>query len=552
MTEEGKFSAADPGFAALPVDDLLVRHVDLIARIRLCFGLDAESFDRDITPLIRNYAACAHLLPATPDNYFRYPGGLLSLGLEVAFFSLQGTDAHIFSGRSTISVRRQLEPRWRLATFVGGLCCELHRLLSHLVVVDETGREWPGYLSPLGAWLQDLEAARYYVRWRPGAVETRGLGLIVLPQIAPSRLLQYLNDGNSVIVPHLLASIGGVSTYRDHNVLDGLVRRSLALVIDRNLHADSSRYGAPQFGSHLERYLVDAMRRLGSDDPAWVPNRDRSRVWFGRDGLFLTWPGAAADIVSLLEADQLAGIPKAPDTMLEILSGAGVLEPREGGNSLWRIHPPGARVPIDAVKLTSTAILFATERKHLEPLSDHLVCTSEASAPTAAAPRPPATGMQMSLLPVPPTAPATPTTEPARPQPRDVAAPRTEVSENKSPQAAGRAYALKAPLRLYPSVGEALTSILQLFESADPRTSARTVATGLFVPLSEFESRGIQAEFAIRALTDVRMLVHTQADGSATHTHGTGAGANVGLVISPTFVDGFDLEAFVVPSSAGS
>lgn len=156
------FSSVDPGFAAIPVDDLLASNEDLIARIRLCFGVDRDSFERDVMTLVRRYAACVLLLPATPDNYFNTPGGLLRLGLEVAFFSLQGTDAHIFSGRSTISTRRQLEPRWRHATFIGGLCCELHRLLSHVIVTDADGAQWSAYLSPLATWLEQRQAQRYF------------------------------------------------------------------------------------------------------------------------------------------------------------------------------------------------------------------------------------------------------------------------------------------------------------------------------------------------------------------------------------------------------
>ena len=124
------YPASDPGFAALPVNDLLVNEADLIARIKLCYGTDSASFERDVLTLVRRYAACVHLLPATADNYFSTPGGLLRLGLETAFFSLQGTNAHIFSGQMSISARRQLEPRWRHATFIAGLCCELHRLMS--------------------------------------------------------------------------------------------------------------------------------------------------------------------------------------------------------------------------------------------------------------------------------------------------------------------------------------------------------------------------------------------------------------------------------------
>ena len=95
------YPASDPGFAALPVDELLAGDADLIARIKLCYGADRDGFERDILALVRRYATCVHLLPATADNYFSKPGGLLRLGLETAFFSLQGTDAHIFSGRAT-------------------------------------------------------------------------------------------------------------------------------------------------------------------------------------------------------------------------------------------------------------------------------------------------------------------------------------------------------------------------------------------------------------------------------------------------------------------
>ena len=76
------YPASDPGFAAVPVEDLLAGEADLIARIKLCYGIDRDGFERDVLTLVRRYAACVHLLPATADNYFSKPGGLLRLGLE--------------------------------------------------------------------------------------------------------------------------------------------------------------------------------------------------------------------------------------------------------------------------------------------------------------------------------------------------------------------------------------------------------------------------------------------------------------------------------------
>lgn len=545
MPSGNPYPSADPGFADLPVEELLASNDDLIGRIRLCFGIDRESFERDVLVLLQRYAACVHLLPATADNYFSAPGGLLRLGLEVAFFSLQGTDAHIFAGRSTISARRQLEPRWRHATFIAGLCCELHHVLSHIIVADAAGDEWPAYLQPLAGWLKSRGAQRYFVRWRPNAVETRSLGVFALPHVVPLSVLQYLNAGNAVIVPHLLASIGGMPMYRDRNVLDGLVRRSLALVIDRNLQANADRYGAPQFGSHLERYLVDALRRLAASNSAWVPNREKTRVWFGREGLFLVWPQSAGDVQALLEADQLPGIPKAPETMLEVLLAAGVFEAQDAGHATWTIQPPDTKTLLEAVKLSSPAILFAGVDPTPTPLEARLVRRPGEPPPLASkVPSPPTvpSNAQLSLIEPPPPAGEV-TRAPAHDRsgtPAPVAPPR--ALEPPSPPA----LALKAPLRLNPAVRDAVAAVVETLNVGASPVAACTVANGLFIPLHELERRGIQPALALRALADVRMLVHVDPTRPPTISRDFGGDMTVGLVVDPRFIEGFDLAGFVL------
>ncbi len=536
-SSEHHYPPADPGFVGTAVGDILAEHHNLLARIRLCFGVDQETFARDALALIEAYAGYVHLLPATPDNYFRQPGGLLQLGLEVAFYALQGTDAHIFSGQSTITTRRQLEPRWRHATFVGGLCCELHRALASLIVVDANGNEWPAYLTPLATWLAERQVERYFVRWRAHVPEARSLGLFALPHVVQPAVLQNLSAGNSVIVPHLLASVGGLPVYREPNVLDSLVRRSLALVIDRNLKASADRYGSPQFGSHLERYLVDALRRLASAELTWVPNRERSRVWYGSDGLFLLWPQCAADAQVLLEADQLPGIPKSADTVLDLLLAAGVAEPRDSSRNTWLIQPPGAKGPLDAIKLTSPAILWSGPEASPHPLAGILATNLEPTRPVAAtagpAP-PPLPRGQMSLL--------------------DVAEadPSANVPATVSPaveEAAATLIALKAPMRLNPAVRDALGSIVATLNGDAHIAAACTVATGIFVPLAELERRGLQPALVMRALGDLRMLVQADANRPPTTSRDFGGVTTVGLILDPRFVAGLDLATFAIPES---
>jgi len=544
------YPASDPGFAALSVDELLTSEADLIARIKLCYGTDRESFERDVLTLIRRYAACVHLLPATADNYFSKPGGLLRLGLETAFFSLQGTDAHIFSGRMSISARRQLEPRWRHATFIAGLCCELHRLLSHVIVTDTVGEVWPAYLQPLAKWLLTRGAERYFLRWRPQAVEARGLCLFALPHVVSPALMADLSEGNTVIVPHLLASISGIPIYREHNIVDELVRRSLALVIDRNLAASADRYGSPQYGSHLERYLVDALRRLTNGNSAWVPNREKSRLWFGQDGLFLVWPGAAEDVQKLLEADQLAGIPKAPETMLEVLLAAGVFAAATG-RSTWHIQPPAAKCPLEAVKLSATGILFAG----IDPPPVALPVTLEFKPQSA----PDASPLQTQ----PPESPPSPISNdsqlPLIPQPEPPAknkthmAPVEEISLARTIEPISTpipaSFALHAPLRLNPVVRDALSNAVRTLNDGQGPATVCTVAQGVFVPLEEFVRGGVQPSLAMRTLAETNMLVKQDRHGPPTISCEFNGVVTIGIVLDPRYVSGLDLTGFVAPSA---
>lgn len=537
------YAPIDPGFEPSPVDDLLLSQTELINRIQLTFGLDASTFAREIRPAIAAYAGFVHLLPATASNYFDRPGGLLALGLEVGFYALQGTDAHIFSGQSTITTRRQLEPRWRHATFIGGLCCELHRALASLIVVDAGGNEWPAYLTPLATWIAERRIERYFVRWRAQAPEARSLGLFALPHVVEPAVLQYLSAGNVVIVPHLLASVGGLPVYREPNVLDSLVRRSLALVIDRNLKASADRYGSPQFGSHLERYLVDALRRLAAAEPAWMPNREKSRVWYGTDGLFLLWPQCAADAQALLEADQLPGIPKSVDTVLDLLLAAGVAEPRDSSHNTWLIQPPGAKGPLDAIKLSSAAILWSGPEASPHPLAGTLATNLEPTRPmsaTAGPPPPPLPRGQLSLL------------DAAEPDLSASVSLQPDAPATVSPaveEAAATLTALKAPMRLNPAVRDALGAIVATL-NGDARTAAAcTVATGIFVPLAELERRGLQPALAMRALGDLRMLVHADANRPPTVSRDFGGVTTVGLILDPRFVAGLDLATFAIPES---
>jgi len=545
---EFHYPSVDPGFPALDVDALLRGQQPLIDRIKLCFGMDRETFDQTIIPLLNRYATYVHLLPCTPDNYFNEPGGLLQIGLETAFYALQGTDAHIFSGRATISERTLLEPRWRHATFIAGLCAELHRPLSQVIVTDHAGHEWSPYVESLTAWLRTRSIERYFLKWRPQAYDSRALGLFALSHVVDQDRLQALATADAPIVPHLLATIAGIQLHREHNALEVLVRRALALVIDRFLLASAERYGKPQLGSHLERYLIDALRRLVAAGTNWTPNAEKSRVWFSIDGMFLAWPGAAEDVRKLLEADQLPGIPKAPQTILDILLNAGVFVPREDGSAGWLLHPPGGKPPLEAVKLSSPGVLFAELDKLPAALPTSLLTPPKSSEPgspppgaataTRASPAPmlsPSQRIRSSAskattsmqLPLPgttdsepdsgkaenaPPSSSQPSTSPLPPVPGSdcssdpQAQPTQPPEEPEAPRPSSLSPRLLAPLRLTPMVKEALQDMVATLVLEECHWAVHPMEGGLFVPLSALTSRKLDPPAALRALQDADML----------------------------------------------
>jgi conjugal transfer pilus assembly protein TraI len=498
-----------------------------------------------------------HLLPATPDNHFSLPGGLLRMGLEIAFYALQATDGQIFSGRSTISHRRQLEPRWRHATFIAGLCSELHRTLSHVIVIDAKGNEWPAYLGPLNDWLHSQSASRFFLRWIPHAQETRSLGVFALPQIIAPETLDYLAQGNSVVVPHMMACISGMPVYREHNILEDLVRRAAALVIDRDLQSSAERYGKPRLGSHLERYLVDALRRLVVSNALWMPNAEKSRVWYGEDGLYIVWPNAANDVRKLLEADQLPGIPKAPETLVEILIDAGVVEPSDGAHTTWAIFPPHCDTAIEAIRLASPSILLAAMDRPSEPLPYVLAKPRPESPapPTSAAASSIRSGQTIELPLALPAAPDTPlprhpTPVPtAQQRPDSVAGDELEFSVASSspagPTGAGvgarrPTFSLTAPLRLDAPLRAALGDVVDSFNRDGADVACCSTPTGLFIPLAEFERRAIEPALAMRSLADASMLVSSSSSKTKPVTRDFGGEVKTGIVIHPRFIAGFE------------
>ena len=243
-TAQGHIGRAAPReglLAAIDLSDLLANHAALIDRIRIGYAGAEGSFEAQVAPLIRRFAAFVHLLPATCDGHFRHPGGCLQCGLEIGFHALQAVDGQIFSARGTVPERRAAAPRWRAAALATGLCMEVHRPIFGATVHDEHGAQWNPLLIPLFDWLQQCGRERYSIEWPHTGVPPRPATLAILPRILGSSLIEFLADPDRTILDHMVAAIAAPPG-AEPNALGAIIEQTLSRVVARDLRRTPNRH----------------------------------------------------------------------------------------------------------------------------------------------------------------------------------------------------------------------------------------------------------------------------------------------------------------------
>jgi conjugal transfer pilus assembly protein TraI len=94
-------------------------------------------------------------------------------------------------------------------------------------------------------------------------------------------------------------------------VLGALVREADQASVEHDLRENHLDPAASALGVPVDRYLLDAMRRLVRGG-RWQINVPGARLWMLAEGLHVVWPAGAEDVVALLAADRVPGIPAIP------------------------------------------------------------------------------------------------------------------------------------------------------------------------------------------------------------------------------------------------
>ena len=343
------------GLPATHPDKLIETQRELIGQIREAGLASSEIFEQFYRQCLRRFASYAHLLPASQTHHHRGAGGLLRHAAEVALWSLQSGDRVLLPGEQAPRRRRELQPRWHLAVFLAALCHDVGKPVTDLAVTSRDGAQvWNPFVEDLYGWASRHQVDRYFLHWR----ENRGkkhqaISALIAERIIGPQGLAWIAAADTELVLWMMETING-SPSAENPIYDLVVRADQASV-ERDLRSLGVAFTGYEIGLPVERFLVDIMRRLVREG-TWGVNQPGSRLWHIDGHLYLVWPAAGEEIAALIHQEKIPGLPRTPNSLLDMLVErqlASVREDRADGHRYWVIAPAVLAEKISNIRLTA-------------------------------------------------------------------------------------------------------------------------------------------------------------------------------------------------------
>jgi len=367
-----RYPPVDTGIRVAAPGDVVASQRDLVLLLQRNLGVPRPEFEAKYLGPITRAAEIVNLLPATRDQHHASAGGLFRFCLTLAVKAAQSAEGRIFAANEAVERRRTTEAAWRHAAFLTGLCCELFRPLTLMVVLNERGEQWSPFLTSLTTWAGETGSQRVFVRWhKPDDLTTAAntLATWAVNAIAGNELLAALNDVKPAIVQTIFGVCGGAITPAHNSTMAALIADVRRRVIERDHDIAPTTYGKLTTGAHLEPYFIDAMRSLVVRG-AWQINTRGGRIHYGKDGMFLAWRKGAQEIIAQLQQDGVAGVPSNRDTLAEMLGGAGIIQIAPDGSWIHTARGVNGGAEFAAVKIAAPQSITGT--LDVQPADEHL------------------------------------------------------------------------------------------------------------------------------------------------------------------------------------
>jgi hypothetical protein len=371
---------------------LLVAHEQLLHGLRLESGYGAEQFGQLIELTLMQLAEYVYILPATRSENHSDSGGLLRLAIEAATLAFRRAEGQFLNGPVCTDVRNRERDRiWRYAIFLGALLRPVGRCCTSFRVLAASEQAWNPHQEGLWPFLKRVNARDLDLQWRDStdARPEQASSVWIAARLLTPAALTYLALAGEQAVEMLVQMLMGARVGRACEI----VEEAHQAAIDRDLQRLGRAHEAGALGIPIEHRILDAIRTLIREK--WTLNTPGARLWVTSRGVFLAWKSAVTDIGVKLRADGVAGAPRDPDTLAEVLLARGILVPNAAAvSSLKHYHRfvPQMRgipkQPIEAVKFADLAMV-GLSAEGVEPVEVELVSTrldAEVGAPVAKAP----------------------------------------------------------------------------------------------------------------------------------------------------------------------
>ena len=345
---------------------------------------NAELLATHYNPAMLRLAAFVHLLPASQAHHHRGAGGMLRHSLEVGLWALQQTEGKLIRGVTTPQQRRVIEPRWRLAVFLAGVCHDLGKVVTDLTVTDRANAQrWRPYHQGVYDWALSHDIENYFLHWQEGRGRHHtNVSSTLIDAVIAKESFDWISDGSTDVVIWLTESLN--SNPGQTNQIHDYVVRADQLSVERDLKTMGVAMAGYEIGVPVERYLADIMRRLVREG-VWRINEPSARVW-NIDGItYLVWPMAGEEIARRTNDEDIPGLPKTPDGILDMMVERGIACMREGdGDPYFYIAPDVLTEKIPTLKLKSIRLrdqaLIST--MPIAPVAGRVIGSNEAVGST--------------------------------------------------------------------------------------------------------------------------------------------------------------------------
>lgn len=341
-----------PFMKGLPLEtprDILSVQGELLHQLYQSTKATREDFQRHYQGAIDRLASFVHLLPASQGHHHRGAGGLLRHSIEVGLWSLREADKMLLLDLcKTPGHRRQIEPRWLLTAFLAGLCHDVGKPATDVVVRNhDSSRQWNPIEQSLFNWGQKEGVDAYFLEWQPGRSKSHiALTGTLAKNIISDATLAWIAGESSQLCLWLMETLNG--TPASANPLFDIVVKADQKSVERDLKSMGAVMAGYDLGVPVERMLTDIMRRLIRQG-IWSVNEPGAKVWCIEGNVYLVWPTSGQDIATQVIQDGIPGVPRSADSILDMLveRGLAFIEPQ----GLYKIAPACLSVKIPDIKL---------------------------------------------------------------------------------------------------------------------------------------------------------------------------------------------------------